>query len=134
MEDIRKMVRIQIAVLILFVFFKWIRSYILAGDSPELCKLFLLSFPNFCEGVIGVLTLTGFGIYLNKGFSIKHRLVYIIAILLAAIYVITQELKIHNLGGNNVYDPNDLIFSIVGLLVGSIIIFRLKPEIKALSQ
>ena len=93
-------------------------------------KLFLLSFPNLCEGIIGVLTLTGIGIYLNTYLNIPKYFIYILAVVLATIYVTTQELKIHNLGGNNVYDPNDLIFSAVGLFIGTMIIFLLQPTIR----
>ena len=30
--------------------------------------------------------------------------------------MLTQEFKLHNLGGNNVYDPYDVVASIVGLV------------------
>ena len=133
MKDILKMARIQIAVIILFVFFKWIRPSVMIREGNELFKLFLLSFPNLCEAIIGVLTLTGIGIYLNKNFKIGDKLIYIIATLLAAIYITTQELKIHNLGGDNIYDPNDLFFSAIGLFIGAIIVFCLNPKIKVTS-
>tara|TARA_R110002072_G_scaffold37556_4_gene109712 strand:+ start:5653 stop:5820 length:168 start_codon:yes stop_codon:yes gene_type:complete len=35
----------------------------------------------------------------------------------AAIFVITQEMKFHNFGGKNIYDFNDVIASIIGLIV-----------------
>ena len=124
------MARIQIGVIILFVFFKMIRPTVMTNDGYELFKLFLLSFPNLCEGIIGVLTLTGIGIYLNTYLNIPKYFIYILAVVLATIYVTTQELKIHNLGGNNVYDPNDLIFSAVGLFIGTMIIFLLQPTIR----
>lgn len=130
MEDIVKMVRIQILITVLFIFFKLIRPHVLRSEAHDFLKMFLLSFPNFCEGVIGVLVLTGVGIYLNKHIRIKNFYIYIIAIILTSIYVITQELKIHNLGGENVYDPNDLIFSIIGILIGTMTVFGIKPKIK----
>ena len=71
--------------------------------------------------------LTMMGLYLNKKLKVSNEKIYISATILAAIFVITQEMKFHNLGGNNVYDPNDIIFSIVGLIVGFIIIYRMKP-------
>lgn len=129
MQDLLKLARIQIIVLILFVFFKFIRPTVLQNEPNEYFKLFLLSFPNLCEGVIGVLTGTYLGLYLNKYFKIRNTLIYIIAIIFSSVYVITQEVKIHNLGGNNTYDPNDVLFSIIGILIGSIIIFFLKPKI-----
>ena len=131
MEDILKMARIQIVIIILFVFFKWIRPSVVAKESNELLKIFLWSFPNFCEGITGVLTLTGIGIYLSRNHKIQKKLIYAIAIFITTIYVTTQELKIHNLGGHNTYDPNDLIFSAIGILAGSLIVFRLTPKIKS---
>ncbi len=50
------------------------------------------------------------------------------ATLLSAIYVITQEYKIHNIGGNNVDDINDIWFSLGGLLAGLSLILTLKPK------
>ena len=46
---------------------------------------------------------------------IKDIYIHILAVSIAAFYVISQELKFHNIGGNNVYDPYDLIASIIGL-------------------
>jgi len=69
------------------------------------------------------LILTGVGVYLNKYIKTKYSFIYIIAIILASIYVITQELKIQNLGGNNIYDFNDIIFSIIEIITGAMIVF-----------
>ena len=38
--------------------------------------------------------------------------------------MLTQELKFHNLGGNNVYDPWDLLFSVAGLASMGIVLGR----------
>jgi len=46
------------------------------------------------------------------------------AVVLAAIYILSQELKFHNLGGNNVYDPYDLMASIVGLAITFVVMQR----------
>lgn len=89
---------------------------------------------NFFESVIGVIILTGIVLYLNlKLLNIRHQFanntIYILATILAGIYVITQEFKIHNFGGNNVYDINEVYFSIVGLMFGFFTVFRVKPKI-----
>ena len=131
MRDILKMARVQIVVIVIFVFFKAIRKSVLENNPPGIIRKFLLSFPNFCEGIIGVLTLTMLGLYVNKRLKIRNGIIYLTATILAAVFVITQELKIHNLGGHNIYDPNDLIFSIVGLMTGYIIILQMKPRILA---
>ena len=133
MADIVSLARIQLLFMLLFVFFKLIRPFVLNGDSAELFKLALLSLPNFFEAVIGTLILTGIGLVLrdkigdNRG---SLQLVYLTAVLLAAVYVIAQELGFHNLGGNNVTDINDVLFSIIGLLVGYAIILRKQPRIQ----
>ncbi|WP_350293726.1 hypothetical protein [uncultured Croceitalea sp.] len=111
MRDILKLARIQFVLIALFVFFKLIRPSVLELNLPEGMKITLLSLPNFFEAVIGVLILTGIGLYLNlRGLSEKLRigrnLLYAIVPIIGGIYVITQEMKIHNLGGNNVYDKN----------------------------
>ena len=127
--DIRKLARIELLVILAFVFFKAIRRSVLATEAPEFFKLFLLSFPNFCEAIVGILTLTMLGLYFGRGKEINNNLIYTVATVLAAVYVITQEFKIHNLGGKNIYDPNDVIFSLVGLVFGYLIVYRLKPTI-----
>lgn len=134
MTDITKLARIQIGVIVLFAILKLIRPSVLDSDSPELLKLCLLSLPNFFEGIIGVLTLTAIGLYLNdklpkKIIRLTNFFIYVLATVLAGIYVLTQEFKIHNIGGNNVFDQNDVIFSIAGLMVGLAIVIWLWPTV-----
>jgi hypothetical protein len=67
------------------------------------------------------LILTGILLQVRERFNKKLRAikavhVHIIASTIAAVYVISQELKFHNLGGNNVYDPYDLLASFIGLI------------------
>lgn len=128
MNDVLKLARIQVLIILLFVAFKLIRKSVLEHEPAELIQVFLYSFPNFCEGVVGVLSLTMLGLYSNRWLRFSNQTIYLLAVFLAAVYVITQELKVHNLGGANIYDPNDLIFSGIGLLTGAILIFRLQPQ------
>ena len=133
MGDILKLARIQIVLIVLFIFFKLIRPFVLNSTSFEWVKITFLSLPNFFEAVIGILILTGLGLYLNQRFlskkrRIKNSLIYMVASFIAGIYVITQELKIHNLGGKNVFDWYDILFSIIGLIVGYLIAIFLKPS------
>lgn len=133
MKDIMKLARIELLIIPIFVFFKYIRPKILTETSPDFLKITLYSLPNFFEAVVGTLTLTGVGLMindrLNEQYQTKPKVIYIMAVLLAGIFVSTQELKIHNLGGNNVFDKNDLIFSFIGLIIGYWIILRIKPRI-----
>jgi hypothetical protein len=93
-----------------------------------------LSFPNLCEALIGGLLLTNIGLFTKHKFlktpsNITENYVYLFAVLVTAMYILLQEFKIHNLGGNNVYDPFDVLFSVIGLIIVSFILWYLKPAI-----
>lgn len=135
MNDIRILVRIQLGVIITFIANKvWVRPFILENDFSAPFRTFVLSYPNFCEAVVGTILLGYLGLVVKHHGPqilgrIKNGSIYIIATLLAAIYVITQEFKIHDLGGRNIYDPNDVIFSVLGLITAYVLLIRLKPRI-----
>lgn len=79
-----------------------------------------------------MLTLTGLSLILNdklNGNRDNLNLIYLLAVVLAGIYVITQELKIHNLGGDNITDTNDIIYSVIGLIIGYAIVLHKRPRI-----
>ena len=138
MKDIMKLARVELIIIPIFIFFKFIRPSVLNSSSPQFFKVALLSLPNFFEAIIGTLTLTGIGLLINDSLSERHqikpKLIYLLAVVLAGIYVSTQELKIHNLGGNNVYDRNDLIFSFIGLMIGYWIVVWIKPIVNIDSE
>ncbi len=118
---IKKYIRYLFGILfILFILNKfYLRPWVLENELPELFQIFVFSVPNLIEAILGTIILTGILLqlrqYLNK--KIKDASIYLIAVSISSIYVISQELKFHNLGGNNVYDPYDLIASILGLLI-----------------
>lgn len=56
--------------------------------------------------------------------SLKTVFVHLLASGIASVYVLSQELKYHSLGGNKVYDSYDLIASINGL-AGTLVIIQL---------
>ncbi|MGI9549985.1 MAG: hypothetical protein ACR2MT_02200 [Aurantibacter sp.] len=112
-------------VFILFILNKfYLRPWVLENELPELFQIFVFSIPNLIEAILGTIILTGILLqlrqYSNK--KIKDSSIYLIAVGISSLYVISQELKFHNLGGNNVYDPYDLIASIIGLLMTFMII------------
>ncbi|MDX2445236.1 MAG: hypothetical protein QNK30_15685, partial [Bacteroidales bacterium] len=79
------------------------------NKTPDIFLIVTYSIPNLIEAIIGTLMLTGILLqarqYFNKKFGfIKDISIHILAVSIASIYVISQELKFHNLGGNNVYD------------------------------
>ena len=98
----------------------YIRAWVIENELPTPFQIIVFSIPNLIEAVIGMLVLTAILLQLrqvfNKDDKIKESTIYLIALIISALYVIPQELKIHNLGGRNVYDPYDLIASIIGLL------------------
>jgi hypothetical protein len=135
MNDIRKVSRIILLVGVVFICNKFlIRPFVLANDFPEIVNVIVLSLPNLCEAIIGALLLTNIGLllrhkYLKTYHGLKEGHVYLIAVAAATIYVSLQELKFHNLGGRNVYDPFDLLFSIIGIAVAYGLLVYLKPRI-----
>ncbi len=110
-----------VSVFIMFVLNKfYVRPFVLDNDYPDIFQIVVLSLPNFSEAVMGTLLVTGILLQLrqflgDKLKAFKTTYVYLTALILASIYVISQEFKFHNIGGNNVYDPYDLVASILGL-------------------
>ncbi|NAS30278.1 hypothetical protein GTQ40_04795 [Flavobacteriaceae bacterium R38] len=106
-----------------------IRPWVLEHHFSRFWVVLVNSLPNFLEAVVGIIVLTGIGLLLKVCFfkalnTINNKTLLSIASVIAGIYVITQELKIHNLGGRNVYDPNDLIASIIGLVFTYLLIYK----------
>jgi hypothetical protein len=128
---IKKYVRYFFGIsVLLFVLNKlYLRSWILDHDFSGITLLITKSIPNLLEAVMGTLLLTGILLQINQSFlrkniKIKPIFMHCLAVILTAGYVISQELKFHNLGGNNVYDINDLMASLIGL-VSTFTIIRL---------
>lgn len=135
MNDIRKNIRIMFVVVLMYICNKFfLRPYILENEFPELLNIFVLSFPNLCEAVLGGLLLTNIGLFAKHKFlktlsNITEKHVYLFAVLATAVYTLLQEFKVHNLGGNNVYDPFDILFSVIGLITVYSILVYFKPVI-----
>ena len=132
-KDILKLARMEIVVLLLFVPMKLLRPFIMEHTDIEWVHIFFLSFPNLAEGIIGVLTSTMLVLVIRNRYHVEFltdHVIYMIAVLFSAVYVLLQEFKVHNLGGNNVYDFNDVVFSIIGLIIGFSMIWTLGPTIK----
>ena len=111
-----------------FLFNKfYLRPWVLKNDYPFFFDIVVYSFPNFVEAVMGTTLLVGIILQLKIHFykqigKIKDSSFYLIATIAAGFYVISQELRFHNLGGNNTYDPYDLLASIIGLVFINLII------------
>lgn len=133
MKDIRTNLRIMFLIVMCYLLNKYmLRPFVLDNDLDGFTNVFVLSFPNLCEAILGTLLLTNIALVVNtkwfKEYRIKTFFIYPTVVLLAAIYVITQELKIHNLGGRNVYDLNDVLFSIIGLFLALVYLLIKRPQ------
>ena len=108
--------------ILIFIMNKLItRPWVLENDVSEILLIISFSLPNFIEAIVGTLILTGILLQARQYFdeklgSIKTSHIYLGAVSIASIYVISQEFKFHNLGGNNVFDYYDIIASIIGLI------------------
>ena len=119
---IKKYVRYLFGITILvFVLNKfYLRPWVLENELPEPFQIIVFSIPNLIEAIVGTLITTGILLQLREHFSktigyIKDTYVHLMGVGISSIYVISQEFKFHNLGGNNVYDFYDVIASIIGL-------------------
>ena len=106
----------------------YFRSWVLKNDLPEFIRIATYSIPNLIEALILTLVLTGILLQIRLNFkkkfgSIKILSIYLLASGIAAVYVISQELKFHNIGGNNVSDTYDLVASVIGL-IGTFVILQ----------
>ncbi len=132
---VRYLFGITILVFILNKFY--LRPWVLENELSEFFQIIVFSLPNLVEAIIGTLVLAGILLQMRLYFgntigNIKDTYVYLIAVGIAAIYVISQEFKLHNLGGNNVFDIYDVVASIIGLSLtfGLIQIFGFVEEPK----
>lgn len=117
------------AVLTLVLSKSVLRPWVRENNFHEFFSIILNSIPNFLEPLVGVPAVTGILLMLRHDQArflqrLSEKGIYVLSTLLASLYVFSQELKFHNLGGNNVYDPNDLVASGIGLLFMLVLMFR----------
>ncbi len=137
---VKKYVRYLFGVGILVFFLNkfLLRPWVLKNETPEFFQIIVLSIPNLIEAIVGTLLLTGILLQLKHRFNkkmghIKNEYLYLVAVGLASIYSVSQEFKFHNFGGNNVYDPYDVIASLIGLgmTYGLIKVFGFVEKVKS---
>ena len=112
-----------------------LRPWVLGNDKSGFFQIIVLSVPNLIEAIVLTLLVTGILMQFRQRFqktdaNIKDRIVYRAAIFIAGFYTLSQEFRLHNLGGNNVYDPYDVIASIIGLVMCYILILNFGFEDK----
>ncbi len=129
-------VRLYIAVFVLFMLNKFVlRPFVLGHDSLGFLRIIVLSIPNTFEAILGMINvasvLIAARLYLSPRFDqVQDRAVYLLATAFVSVYVLTQEFKLHNLGGRNTYDPYDAVASVVGV-VGMLVAFLCYGVIEA---
>ena len=122
------LLRLYFSAFVLFIINKFVlRPFVLDHDFPTFLQIFVLSIPNTFEAIIGMSNVAGLlmtaKLYFSPRFdSIPNLALYLLATALAGTYVLTQEFKIHNLGGRNIYDPYDVAASIIGI-IGMLLVF-----------
>jgi len=119
-KHVRYLFGIAILVFILNKFY--LRPWVLKNELPEFFQIIVLSIPNLIEAIVGTLISIGVLFQLRQYIGMEvgifnDKIVYLAAVSIAGLYVISQEFKFHNLGGNNVYDPYDVYASIIGLIL-----------------
>ncbi len=128
-----KLARVELFIIPVFIFFKYIRPTVLKSQAPQFFKIALYSLPNFFEAVIGTLTLTGVFLLINDKLNHKHQIrpsfIYLIAVLFTGGYVFAQEFKLIQTRTNMTFDLNDVYFSAFGLFIGYCIVLNIKPRI-----
>lgn len=127
--SIKKYVRylFGVAILVFFLNKFLLRPWVLENETSEFFQIIVLSIPNLIEAITGTLLLTGILLQLKNRFNnkmghIKDNYLYLVAVGLATIYSVSQEFKFHNFGGNNVYDPYDVIASLIGFVMTYVLI------------
>lgn len=132
MNSFRPIIALQLLTIVVFAVLKHSRATLAQAFPNEVFEIFLYSFPNFAEGVVGFLIVATLLTMATWRFDwiaalLPLRTLCTVAILAVGTYVISQELGLHHLGGAQVYDPYDIAFSVAGLVVGLLAFVRLRP-------
>ena len=132
MNSLRPLLIVQMIVISIFIVLKQFRVDLVQAFPNPVFEIFLYSFPNFAEGVVGVLMLAGLLTMAVWNVAVVERVLTFprlcaCALLGGGTYVILQELGFHELGGAQVYDPYDVAFSIAGLLAGLGVFVWVRP-------
>jgi hypothetical protein len=100
----------------------FLRPLVLESFSSGYLVIMVNSFPNFLEGIIGTITLSGLGLWFrNRGKNPSPEnetaMFFNWMTIVAVAHVISQELNWYSITRENTYDPYDVVASILGLLV-----------------
>lgn len=98
-----------------------IRPWVLDRFQSGLVVVVANSFPNFLEGIMGSISLASFGLWFknrngNWDPDNETPIYFNCVTVIAAAYVIPQELNWFAITRENTFDPNDVFASITSLL------------------
>jgi len=107
----------------------FLRSWVLRRVESGPFVILVNSLPNLVEAIVGTITLAGMLMSIrSKSESLARwlteRRLYFGATILAAAFVVPQDLNWINLDGNSVYDHYDMAASIIGLVTINQILVR----------
>ena len=127
--------RAPILILVVFVANKFLmRPWVVESGGPAVALVFVGSLPNLLEGIFGTLILAGIALEGRRRLPrvlgrAPDGALHLLAGALAGVYVVTQEFGIHQLGGGSVFDPWDVVASVVGVGATTWALFRWSPVV-----
>lgn len=99
-----------------------VRPWVLDNVDGGPATVLVNSLPNLIEAIIGTIDVALILlIIVRRNLRLKHRIghttMYVVATVIAGLFVISAELNWIHFRGPNVYDPNDIVASILGLFI-----------------
>jgi len=99
-----------------------IRPWIIIQDDYGWLLVIMNSLPNFLEGIVGTMLIAGIGLSIRvasrpNDLQVDSTAFFHVSTLIAAVYVVSQETNLLNVTRPNVYDPFDLLASLIGLVI-----------------
>lgn len=116
-------VRLYLGALGFFLVNKFVvRPLTLHSALPRWVEVVVYSSPNLMEAIVGMTVIAVLLLLARRRYPrfrawTSELTVYALTAGLAGTFVLTQEFKLHDLGGRNVYDPWDAVASAVGVVV-----------------
>jgi len=99
-----------------------VRPWVLENTVSGPVTVVVNSLPNLVEAIVGTITIAGFLLDLRQRvagsrFYSDSTIVYAVATGIAGLFVISSEVNWIHFRGPNVYDPNDIAASLLGLFL-----------------
>lgn len=113
-------IRVYLGALVVFLVNKFVVRPLTRGvDLNVGVEVFIYSSPNALEAIVGTTNIVVLLLFARArlGRSWRDASLYTLGALVAAVFVLTQEFRLHDLGGRNVYDPLDAVASVLGVLL-----------------